>query len=55
MDISVYFIPISIIFGFIILCALVWAIRSGQYDDLDGAATRILYDEPEQNKKREEQ
>jgi cbb3-type cytochrome oxidase maturation protein len=46
MDISVYFIPVSILFGGILLWALIWSIRSGQYDDLEGAASRILYDEP---------
>jgi cbb3-type cytochrome oxidase maturation protein len=27
------------------LAAFLWALRSGQYEDLDGAAERILYDE----------
>jgi cbb3-type cytochrome oxidase maturation protein len=27
------------------LAAFLWALRSGQFDDLDGAAERILYDD----------
>jgi cbb3-type cytochrome oxidase maturation protein len=26
------------------LAAFLWALRSGQYDDLEGAAYRVLYD-----------
>mgnify|MGYP003965264905 CR=1 FL=1 len=29
------------------LAAFLWALRSGQFDDLDGAAERILYDDDE--------
>jgi cbb3-type cytochrome oxidase maturation protein len=29
------------------LVVFLWALRSGQYDDLEGAANRILYDEAE--------
>ncbi len=40
-----YLIPISIALGLGGLCAFLWALSSGQYEDLDGAAERILYDE----------
>ena len=40
-----YLIPISIGLGLMGLCAFLWAFSSGQYEDLDGAAERILYDE----------
>ena len=29
----------------IALAAFFWSLRDGQYDDLDGAAERILFDE----------
>lgn len=35
-------IPISIGLGLTGLCAFFWALRHDQYDDLDGAAARIL-------------
>ena len=38
-------IPIALGLGFLGLLAFVWSIRSGQYDDLDGAAERILEDQ----------
>lgn len=38
-------IPIALGLGLLGLVAFVWSLRSGQYDDLDGAAERILGDE----------
>lgn len=45
MSVLVYLIPIAIFMGFLGLLAFVWSLKSGQYDDLDGAAERILYDD----------
>ncbi|MDJ0921604.1 MAG: cbb3-type cytochrome oxidase assembly protein CcoS [Henriciella sp.] len=45
MHIIVYLIPIAISFGLIGLGAFIWSVNSGQYEDLDGAAFRILDDE----------
>ena len=42
-----YLIPIALFLGLLGLGAFLWSLRSGQYDDLDGAAQRILYDEDE--------
>lgn len=38
-------IPVSLAFGLLALAAFLWAQRSGQFDDLDGAASRILFDD----------
>jgi cbb3-type cytochrome oxidase maturation protein len=38
-------IPIALFLGGLGLAAFIWALRSGQYDDLDGAAWRILQDD----------
>jgi cbb3-type cytochrome oxidase maturation protein len=35
-------IPIAVIAGLVSLAAFLWALRSGQYDDLEGAGQRIL-------------
>jgi cbb3-type cytochrome oxidase maturation protein len=35
-------IPIAILMGLGALVAFLWALRSGQYDDMDGAGERIL-------------
>lgn len=40
-----FLIPIALLMGFAGLFAFMWALKSGQYDDLDGAAVRILIEE----------
>lgn len=39
-----YLIPIAIGLGIVALSSFFWCLRSGQYEDLDGAAERILFD-----------
>jgi cbb3-type cytochrome oxidase maturation protein len=38
-------IPVALALGGIGLAAFLWSLRSGQFDDLDGAAVRILRDD----------
>ena len=38
-------IPAALLLGGLGLFAFLWTLRSGQYDDLDGAAVRILSDD----------
>lgn len=38
-------IPIALGLGLLGLAAFFWAMRQGQFEDLDGAARRILIDE----------
>lgn len=45
MNVLVYLIPAAITLGLLGLIAFLWSVRSGQYEDLDGAAERILHDE----------
>jgi cbb3-type cytochrome oxidase maturation protein len=42
-----FLIPIALGMGLLGLVAFLWSMRDGQYDDMDGAATRILIDEDE--------
>lgn len=37
-------IPIALAMGLVALVAFLWALRSGQYEDLDGASQRIFDD-----------
>jgi cbb3-type cytochrome oxidase maturation protein len=37
-------IPIALAMGMVALVAFLWALRSGQYEDLDGASQRIFDD-----------
>ncbi len=45
MTALLYLIPAALFLGLLGLAAFAWAMRSGQYDDLDGAARRILFDD----------
>lgn len=45
MNILLILIPISIILGGLGLCGFLWTIRSGQYDDTEGSAARLLLDD----------
>ena len=38
-------IPIALLLGLAGLAAFLWSVRSGQFEDLHGADTRILYDQ----------
>ena len=40
-----FLIPIALGLGLLGLGAFFWSLRSGQFEDLDGAALRILIDE----------
>jgi cbb3-type cytochrome oxidase maturation protein len=49
MNMLVYLMPVALLLGATGLVAFIWAFSSGQYDDLDGAAERVLLDpEPRQ-------
>jgi cbb3-type cytochrome oxidase maturation protein len=45
MSMLIYLIPVALFLGGLGLVAFLWSLRSGQYDDLEGAAYRILDDE----------
>lgn len=49
MTTLVYLIPVALFLGALGLAGFLWALRSGQYDDLDGAAERILIEPDAQN------
>lgn len=45
MSSFLYLIPIALGLGIVGLLAFLWALRDGQYEDMDGAAVRILLDD----------
>jgi cbb3-type cytochrome oxidase maturation protein len=40
-----FLIPIALGMGLLGLVAFLWSMRDGQYDDMDGAANRILIED----------
>ena len=44
MDILYILIPVSLILLSIFVAGFYWTLKSGQYDDLDAQAHRILFD-----------
>lgn len=42
-----FLIPVALLMGLAGLGAFFWALRTGQFEDLDGAAARILIEEGE--------
>lgn len=45
MNMLIYLIPIALFMGGIGLAAFLWSLRTGQYDDLEGAAWRAIADD----------
>lgn len=45
MNHLIVLIPAALLLGFVGLMAFLWSLKSGQYDDLDGDAWRILDEE----------
>lgn len=60
MSILYLLIPLSLVLLGFAIWAFFWAVKSGQFDDLEGPAHRILFDEdendltPEQRQRRRE-
>lgn len=40
-----FLIPAALFLGGLSLMAFLWALRSGQYEDMDGAGERVLLDD----------
>jgi len=45
MDILYLLIPLSVVLVFLIGAVFWWSLKSGQFDDLEGPAHRILHDD----------
>lgn len=45
MTVLLYLLPAALSLGLLGLVAFLWSLRSGQYDDMDGAALRVLNDD----------
>ncbi|MCA1297989.1 cbb3-type cytochrome oxidase assembly protein CcoS [Stappia indica] len=45
MDVLIFLIPVALLLGLIGLAGFLWSLKSGQYEDLEGAKYRILQDD----------
>ncbi len=45
MNVLVYLLPAALGLGLLGLFAFLWALKSGQYNDVEGAALRVLCDD----------
>jgi cbb3-type cytochrome oxidase maturation protein len=46
MSVLIFLIPITLLLGICGLCFFLWTLKTKQYEDLEGAANRILFDDP---------
>lgn len=53
MNVILYLLGASLLLGGGGLAVFLWSLRSGQYEDLEGAANRILFDDepPDQDRR----
>lgn len=47
MDVIYSLIPGMMFFGLVFVAVLIWAVKHGQYEDMEGNASRILLDDDE--------
>lgn len=45
MHVLIYLIPIALGLGLLGLAAFLWSLKTGQFEDLDGAAHRVLFED----------
>ncbi|MBB3020048.1 cbb3-type cytochrome oxidase maturation protein [Microvirga lupini] len=45
MDVLIYLVPMALLLGLTGLAAFMWSLKNGQYDDVQGAALRVLSDD----------
>jgi cbb3-type cytochrome oxidase maturation protein len=45
MEVLAYLVPLALTLGLLGLGAFLWSLKTGQYEDLDGAAWRAIMDD----------
>lgn len=45
MEVLIYLVPLALMLGLLGLGAFLWSLKTGQYDDLEGAAWRAIMDD----------
>ena len=63
MELILVLLPLALLFAGLAVALFIWAVRKGQFDDLETPAMRILFDdepapkktEPEKNRPKDEE
>lgn len=55
MEVIYGLLPGMLLLGVIGVAVFFWAVRNGQYDDMDGAANRVLMDDDDDDAVKSEQ
>ncbi|WP_296590964.1 cbb3-type cytochrome oxidase assembly protein CcoS [Methylophaga sp.] len=55
MEVIYGLLPGMLLLGLVGVAVFFWAVRSGQYDDMDGAANRVLMDDDNDPEEAEDQ
>ena len=50
MEVLIYLMPLALALGLLGLGAFLWSLKTGQYDDLEGAGWRAIMDDDEPSK-----
>ncbi len=45
MNILIYLMPVALVMSLLGLAGFLWSLKAGQYDDMEGAAQRVLLDD----------
>lgn len=45
MNVLIYLVPMALTLGLIGLAAFLWSLKTGQYEDVEGASLRVLADD----------
>ena len=45
MEVLIFLVPMALLLGLSGLAAFMWSLKNGQYDDVQGAAVRVLSDD----------
>ena len=54
MEVLYLMLPIAVLVALVLVLVFLWSVRSGQYDDLEGPAHRILMDDDASTPEEEE-
>ena len=50
MEVLIYLVPTALLLGLSGLAAFLWSLKNGQYDDVQGAAVRVLNEDDVQKR-----